>query len=176
MKCYCCMARHTHTLKWLKTSKNIIGICFVVVIVVVKRNSIHVLPILRLLPLFGNNSLRSLVFSDTKLLQSTESMVELLAPMAPLVWWLSRASFTCGSGSCSCEVLRELPMRNLSLNGAIFVRLLGLLLVLGYFFLFVVQLCWYVRMPSTSRRFEVGVLLFLETFWVGVFYGFSFLH
>lgn len=97
---------HTHW-KWLKTSK------------VILRNAILVLPILRALPLFGNNSLRSLVLSETKLLQSTESMVELLAPIVPVVWWFNKASFTWGSGSCSCDVLLELPIRNFSLKGAI---------------------------------------------------------
>lgn len=98
---------YTHIENGSKTSK------------VILRNAILVLPILRALPLFGNNSLRSLVLSETKLLQSTESMVELLAPIVPVVWWFNKASFTWGSGSCSCDVLLELPIRNFSLKGAI---------------------------------------------------------
>lgn len=79
-----------------------------------------------LLVVGGRSSLRSLL-SWPRLLESARSRLELLlastaswrgCPFCCWLWAPRSASFTCGSGSCSCEVLRELPIRNLSLKGA----------------------------------------------------------
>lgn len=76
------------------------------------------LPILSLVvDPFGNKDLLSFVV-DPKLVQSTESSVEQLAPI-PCVEFCSNDWLAWGSASTSCEVLRELPMRNFNLKGAI---------------------------------------------------------
>lgn len=109
------------------------------------------LPKRMLLLVGGSSSLRSLL-SWPRLLQSARSRLELLLASTASCrgcgccwwWWLCcccwvprSASFTCGSGSCSCEVLRELPIRNFSLKGAIsnglWDHLLLRRLMVGYF-------------------------------------------